>query len=906
MRSNDNIATAAAVTSSTTRGGMPSGQTDLLERLHEKEALLATADRLGHMRNWTYDVASGVLHWTSQTGDELPVPAGSRDDFTLAAFLDGVRPADRPRLLRTAHEALLRPMPFSFRYSRVDTRGAERTFEVQAESQVNAANKVCHIVGTVMETTQLEQQREANEAVTARLKVMDECTTVWWWEQDEQLRFTYVTNADDPQYAVWHESAVGQRRWEIPGCTPCKGGWAEHIEVLRAHQPFHDFQYQMGVDAEATYFSSTGVPVFSEDGRFTGYRGTAHDITALKRAEQKARQIETLLGIASQLAKLGAWMIDIPARSPTWSPEFLSILDLDACATPTIDDLMDLVPAHWRDLFANAIEGCASRAEPIDIEFETLTPKGRRIWLHLIGTAKRDSCGKVVRLKGAAQDITERKRESERSRVLSQELTTTLESMTDAFIIVDKELRFRYVNAEMEKLTGQTRQSLLGRNITEALPGFSSPRAREALARAVAAGGKTDTVEAYSEVVGKWFQVTGYPSSQGLALVLRDISESKKARDALLESEERHRLLFESSSDGILRKDLSGRIHQANPAACAMFGRTEEKLRAVNSFDLVSPTHRDVLQSMVLERRRTGRASGELRMVRSDGSEFEAEVTVSEYQHLDGARYINLVFRDATERIRLRRARDRLNDDLARMVRERTAELERTNSDLKGFAHALAHDLRQPLSVIKSFCFALNSAVDDNNAAKSKLFSGRIEAAAALADDYVQALLSLAKTSHGPLTVSDVNLSAMAQDIVEELQQRDETRKVGYKIQQELHTQGDARLLRMLLQNLLGNAWKFTSRRDVAELSLAAQLLEGEVVYTLQDNGAGFDMAHADQLFGTFKRLHKETEFPGIGVGLANSQRIVLRHGGRIWAESVAGEGASFHFTLPGLPSTPT
>jgi light-regulated signal transduction histidine kinase (bacteriophytochrome) len=290
-----------------------------------------------------------------------------------------------------------------------------------------------------------------------------------------------------------------------------------------------------------------------------------------------------------------------------------------------------------------------------------------------------------------------------------------------------------------------------------------------------------------------------------------------------------------------------------------------------------------------------------LRLVRADGSEFEAEVSASEYKQSDGSSHINLVFRDASDRIRLRRAQDRLNEDLARMVRERTEELERTNGDLKGFAHALAHDLRQPLSVIKSFCYALNSAAISGDTARASKLSGRIEAAATLADDYVQALLSLAKTSHEPLTVSDVNLSAVAELIVAELAERDPERKVNVEIQKDLLTRGDERLVRMLLQNLLGNAWKFTSRRDVAQVSFAGQLdAQGQMVYTVRDNGAGFDMAYADKLFGTFQRLHKETEFPGIGVGLANAQRIVLRHGGCIWAESVAGEGAAFHFTLAG------
>jgi len=166
-------------------------------------------------------------------------------------------------------------------------------------------------------------------------------------------------------------------------------------------------------------------------------------------------------------------------------------------------------------------------------------------------------------------------------------------------------------------------------------------------------------------------------------------------------------------------------------------------------------------------------------------------------------------------------------------------------------------------------------------------------------DEYIDALLSMADISQARLQVTDVDLSALAAGILAEMQERDPQRRVAACVQPGLGARGDARLLRMALENLLGNAWKFTGARDAAEIHFDSRPGDGgKPVFCVSDNGAGFDMAYADKLFGNFQRLHDAAEFPGTGIGLANVSRIVGRHGGRVWAEGREGSGASFYFTL--------
>jgi len=241
-----------------------------------------------------------------------------------------------------------------------------------------------------------------------------------------------------------------------------------------------------------------------------------------------------------------------------------------------------------------------------------------------------------------------------------------------------------------------------------------------------------------------------------------------------------------------------------------------------------------------------------------------------------------------------------LNNELEQRVQRRTAQLEAANRDLQEFAHSVAHDLRQPFIAIGGFIGLLKRSVQDERA---RHYVNRIKDGVRQAGELTDALLALANLSRVELRLQEVDLSTLAFSVMDKLQQQDPARVCRIHIEPGLRAQADAMLIRLVLEELLGNAWKFTSRRSQTEigfgmLSKEAGTSGAEPVYVVRDNGEGFDMAHADKLFHSFQRLHSPEEFSGVGVGLANIQRIVTRHGGRIWAESARGEGSEFFFTL--------
>jgi PAS domain S-box-containing protein len=240
----------------------------------------------------------------------------------------------------------------------------------------------------------------------------------------------------------------------------------------------------------------------------------------------------------------------------------------------------------------------------------------------------------------------------------------------------------------------------------------------------------------------------------------------------------------------------------------------------------------------------------------------------------------------------------RLNAELERRVRERTAQLEATNQELEAFAYSVSHDLRAPLRGIRGFSEVLLERHAGQLDAKGQELVRRAGEASNRMNKLIDALLKLSRIGRSELRWQPVYLGALAEVIAAELRESEPGRAVEVVIGPNLRAEGDERLLGIVLENLIGNAWKFTRHQRDARIEVGFTT-EPEPAYFVRDNGVGFDMAHADKLFGVFRRLHSEEEFPGTGIGLATVQRIIKRHCGRIWAVGVVNQGATFYFSLP-------
>lgn len=240
----------------------------------------------------------------------------------------------------------------------------------------------------------------------------------------------------------------------------------------------------------------------------------------------------------------------------------------------------------------------------------------------------------------------------------------------------------------------------------------------------------------------------------------------------------------------------------------------------------------------------------------------------------------------------------RMNTELEARVAERTRQLEAANRELESFAYAVSHDLRAPLRSMSGFSQILRESSPAGLDEQSKHYLQRIQESSLRMSSLIEDLLSLSRISRADFTARPADLSQIAADAAASVRERYPGRNVEIEIAPGMQVHGDTRLLRIAMENLLDNAWKYTARAELARISVGYEQTDDGIVYFVRDNGVGFDMQYAEKLFAPFQRLHAESQFPGTGIGLVTVQRILARHGGRIWVDAKPNAGATFYFTL--------
>jgi len=481
-----------------------------------------------------------------------------------------------------------------------------------------------------------------------------------------------------------------------------------------------------------------------------------------------------------------------------------------------------------------------------------------------------------------------------------RKLSRAVEQSPSTVVITDLSGAIEYVNPKFVATTGYTSEEAVGLNPRVLKSGEMSEEGYKELWETITAGrewrGEFHNKRKNGELYWEFASISPIRDQSGAVThylaVKEDITARKEAEEAIA----RLAAIVESSEDAIIAKSLDGVILSWNPGAERLYGYSAKEVVGKSISILEPPDRRNELAEAMEKLRRGERIQDrEVQRIRKDGARIDVWMSLSAVKGPDGkVMGASTIGRDITERKRAEEEIRRLHGNLER----RAVELKSINKELEAFSYSVSHDLRAPLRSIDGFSQALLEDYDGILDDQGRDYLRRVRAASQRMAQLIDDLLALSRTTRREMTRDEVDLSGLADSIAAELQRNGPERRVEFVIQPGLVARGDSHLLGIVLENLLGNAWKFTNRRSIAKIEFGATQQDGKAVYFVRDNGVGFDPAYTSRLFGAFQRLHASTEFPGTGIGLATVQRIIHRHGGRIWPESALDEGTTFYFTL--------
>lgn len=680
-----------------------------------------------------------------------------------------------------------------------------------------------------------------------------------------------------------------------------------NAEALSRVIPFQ-WEGRLVSSGEPQWVRFESLPRSVEEGG-TLWTGVLTDITERRKAEEDLRRTHDLLRQAEAVAKIGSWEIDVQSGALFWSDETYKIFELSpASYQPTVESSLQFYTPDWRPIITRAMQCCIETGQGFDLDLELVTAKGHRSWVHGSGRAiLRD--GWVIKVMGAVQDVSKERLEAEELARNNAVLASILESSGFPIFSVDLDYRYTSFNQAHAKVM----KALYGCEISmgsSLLERQSVPtdraRAKNNLAQAM--GGVTFVEEALSgeeELNRRHFEVTHAPIRNlagqiiGAAVFARDITQQSLESEALRASENRYRALVNAIPDLIFTNSRDGEYldAQASDPSQLLVPRERFLHRKVTEV-LPGPVADQYLhayaQALDLGKCQELEYELDIAGVRQD---FEARVVPQSRDTV-----VSLV-RNITLRKQMEQQILDMSKHLEQRVHQRTRDLEAANQELEAFAYSVSHDLRAPLRAIAGFTTALARDGDSHLSQTGQDHLRRIQWGADRMTQLIEDLLRLSRIGQDDCLAMPVDLGEVAEKILAGLQATDPARQVHCQVQRPIPVIGDIRLLRVLLENLLGNAWKFSAPVPGACITVAARALgQTKVEVTITDNGVGFPSSQVGKLFAPFHRLHKPDEFPGNGIGLAIANRIVHRHGGSIRAEGSPMKGAAFSFSLPTVP----
>jgi PAS domain S-box-containing protein len=687
--------------------------------------------------------------------------------------------------------------------------------------------------------------------------------------------------------------AAANRTYIHPDGMPMRPDDFASARALREQQPIYDVETGVITEAGETLWTSVSAAPLPVDDLAAVIVTT--DITEQKQAKEQLLVAQARLHRLVEANIIGIAVAGADGEIFEANDYYLDILDYTRQEFETGQvRWIDLTPPEHLPADYRALAELQQIGVCTPYEKEYFRKDGSRVWVMITDAVLHNEGGKIIAL---VQNITDRKRAEMAISESEARYRSLFENMFEGFaycqILVEDEKPndFIYieVNPAFEELTGLTH--VAGKKVSEVIPGIqeSNPELFELYGR-VALTGQSERFETYVEPLGIWFSIRVYSPMPGYFVAMFDnITARKQADAALQESEDKFKYVFDHSNIGKSITSLSGEI-QLNQAFCEMLGYSQDETHKQVWQHITHPDDIEASQTFIAALLSGERDSGRFikRYLHKNGSIVWADVSTSLRRDKAGQPlYFMTSVIDITERKQL--------EDLLVKQAER---LRRSNTELEQFAYVASHDLQEPLRMVTSYVRLLQQRYQGQLDTKADLFIGYAVDGAARMKMLIEDLLAYSRVDRAPAPRAPTDCGRLLEQVRANLSSAI-TDTGATIVADPLPTLvADARQIGQLLQNLIGNAIKFHGA-DPPQIRISATRQDADWLFAVRDNGIGIDPQYAERVFEIFQRLHTRQEYPGTGIGLAICKKIVDHHGGRIWVESVPGEGTTFSFTIP-------
>jgi PAS domain S-box-containing protein len=697
--------------------------------------------------------------------------------------------------------------------------------------------------------------------------------------------------------------------------TTCSS-WKE--AMLTGAEWSGEFRY-CSADGKIYWLHGTIRQLHDKSGSAVGYLGCNTDVTTRAEAHDRLGEMEDRYRLAFEASKAGVWDLDLQTG--------------DCYCTSYIYQMVGVEPGGWPSSLANWKE----LMHPEDLEaartvkgecIEGMTPcfeldlrlkgcDGKWKWFRCKGkTASRDRFGRALRLVGTLVDISENKWFDDMLRMEHDLLDLITATSPVGILFVDRDGQIRFANPRAEQILGMPRDEIMRRGYqspvwqitTHAgmpLPGSELPL-RDALefgrtlVNSLFAVKRPDGERALLSMNAAPY-LNGEGEVGGTVVILEDVTEQKQHEQELADND---RLLRETQRIAQLGNyvlDLVDDRWSCSSKLTEILGIDETfPLNLLGHFEIVHPDFRkQFIDSYLAAVLNSSHFEMEYKVKRHNDGVERWVAECCELNHDESGKLNRMIgtIQDITERKAAEEAIRSLNDELDRRVIERTSQLADAKKEIESFSYSVSHDLRAPLRHINSYSAILLEEHAGGLSVEGRYYLERICSASSRMGKLIDDLLTLTRVGRAEMKRESFDISKVAIEVAEMLQEAERGCRANFIIERGLRAHGDSALVRLVLENLIGNSLKYSAQNEAPRIEFAQTSVEGRTVFFIRDDGVGFDMAYSANLFKPFQRLHG-SEFEGTGIGLATVQRIVERHGGSIWAEGKPNEGATFFFTL--------